>query len=282
MSPIRIDEQLLEFYKLSLGSFFPSVKSSHRMEALAAGFGHGPYASLTAARKASSGELAVPGFSRDLFAERLSQLGYMDVEVPADVIESLFSYRTFVAQKNGFSIKTVHALASASGCADNQATIFAEMLCSQPLIEEQHTILSEERVRFILGVVPRFRAPPLEELNMMERALLPRDPYRNNPGATVAMLRIWNWKVRLGEPEKWFLNTPIVHEVHAAKQGCEVSFRLSRDGLRVLRMTEESLSLASANADGFSGARALNDHYETTGVGAVDDEARGGEAAPAG
>lgn len=275
MSPIHLDEQLLTFYKRSLATILPTVQSSHRMQALAFGLGYLKYASLTAARNESRGGLVLPAFSIDAFASRIAELGYPYLVVPRDAVLNLLSYRTFVAQKNGFSFEAVRTMAAKSGYSENVSTIFAEMLCSQPLSDNKHNVLSGEQVRSILRVVPPFPAPPLHELGEMERETLAREPYRTNSGAALAMLSLNKWVVHLDLCPQRSFAAPVVWEVRTSRSAVEVSFFLAEHGRRLLQMAQEAFVAGAPRSESSADVPSALGGHDVQDTPIDDEEAPG-------
>jgi hypothetical protein len=244
MSLIRVDEQLLEYYKRSLAACLPEIQSSHRMEAMAAGIGFLTYASLTSARNDAGGVAYANAFSEEAFAARLTKLGYSQIAASSGTLQDMFDYRAFVARQNGYAYETVLALARTAGYADNVSTIFAEVLCSQPLSDRESSVLDAPTVHSILGSVPRFDAPP-DRLTVARQRMLEEDPYCHNPGAAFAMITIPEWSIKVGSvhSEQWMM-AGVVAEIGARHDGDEVQVhvRLLGQGLRLLRMAQEGLS----------------------------------------
>lgn len=91
MAALLLTPDNIDFAKRALRSRFPSVKSSHRIEAFAAATGHRTHAALLADLMRSEGTRAlVTRVNPDRFVARLHELGYgtADLRTLTDIVRS--------------------------------------------------------------------------------------------------------------------------------------------------------------------------------------------------
>lgn len=115
MQTILLDQSQISQYKLDLAKHLPEVKSSHRTEALAAGFGFSTYASLiTALSQAPTNEVERL-FSDAMFFGRLKALKYEGIEKYREAVQQVFSVRAHIERKNRFGSQAIIDLVAAAG-----------------------------------------------------------------------------------------------------------------------------------------------------------------------
>jgi predicted DNA-binding ArsR family transcriptional regulator len=115
MQTILLDQSQITHYKLELAKHLPEVKSSHRTEAIAAGFGFGTYASLVAAMAHAPNKDVAAEFSESMFFDRLKDLKYEGAEKKSLAVQQVFSLYAHIERKNGFGRQAILDLVVAAG-----------------------------------------------------------------------------------------------------------------------------------------------------------------------
>lgn len=135
MQTILLDQSQIAQYKLDLAKQLPEIKSSHRAEALAAGFGFGTYASLGAALTHAPSKEFAAEFSESKFFDRLKAFQYEGVEQKNPAIQKVFSLRSHIERKNRFGSHAIADLVAAAGYTAKQHDFLEAALLFQVIAE---------------------------------------------------------------------------------------------------------------------------------------------------
>lgn len=240
MSHICVDPQVLDFYKRKLAEVVPGAMSSHRLEAMAYGFGFQKYAAFRSEYKDQEGDVINRDFSEADFLARLAELSGSTVSVVPGVVADIFSYRTSVAVKNGYSAELVEMLALGTGADSFHAKIYAHALCSEAMSPGGQIVMPEESVMSTLTSIPSSYRVDLTKISWVEQQLLERDPYRRHRSATYIFFTMSSWWITMGTKGNWG-SFHIVDTVEMAKAKAGARITVNAKGAAYLRAAQEEL-----------------------------------------
>lgn len=240
MSHICVDSHVLDFYKRKLAKVFPEAMSSHRLEAMASGFGLEKYASFRSKYKDQGKVLMDQGFSEEKFLAKLAELSGPIRSVEHGLVADVFSYRTFVAVQNGYSYELVEMLALGTGCDAFQAKIYAHALSSQAISASRQIVMPESSVMSTLTSIASANPVDFSRITAVEARLLEAAPYRDHQFATDIFFRMSSWNITMGSEELWG-SFSVVEKVEMGRESATARVTLRREGVAFLRAAQIEL-----------------------------------------